>query len=42
MRSVSDRFVEEIKAHIFAICRFAESRTVYEIIWKNMIWPDRP
>jgi len=41
MRNVSDRFVEKIKTH-FMFSKFFEIRAVYEIMWKNMVLPDRP
>jgi hypothetical protein len=34
--------VEEIKTHLLSsINFFSENRVVYEIIWKNMVEPDR-
>ena len=43
MYNVSDRFVEKIKTHVFMYSNFFfENRAVYEIMWKNMVEPDRP
>jgi hypothetical protein len=36
------RFVEKIKTHILCSITFFENRAVYEIMWKNMVEPDRP
>jgi len=36
------KFVEEIKTHILYSVTFFENRSVFEIMWKNMIEPDRP
>ena len=38
------KVVEEIKTHILCstIFFFLDNRAVYEIIWKNMVEPDRP
>jgi hypothetical protein len=38
------KFVEKIKTHIlFSVTFFApENRAVYEIMWKNMVEPERP
>jgi hypothetical protein len=35
------KFVEKIKTH-FMIHFSPENRAVYEIMWKNMVQPDRP
>ena len=36
-------FVENIKTHILcSITFFPENHSVYEIMWKNMVQPDRP
>jgi hypothetical protein len=42
MRSVSDKVVEKIKTHILYSIAFSENRAVYEIMWQNMVEPDRP
>jgi hypothetical protein len=37
------KVVEKIKTHIlFSTVFFSENRAVYEIMWKNMVEPDRP
>ena len=35
------KVVEIIKTHILCSITFSENRSVYEIIWKNMVEPDR-
>jgi hypothetical protein len=42
MRSVSGIVVEKIKTHFIFSITFSEIRAVYEIVWKNMVQPDRP
>jgi hypothetical protein len=42
MRNISDKFVEKIKTHFMLNHFFSENRAVYEIMWKNMVGPDRP
>jgi len=42
MRNVSDRFMEKIKTRILCFILFFKNRAVYEIMWKNMLQPDRP
>jgi hypothetical protein len=43
MRSVSDKFVVKIKTRVLcSVIFFSENRTVYEIMWKNIVEPDRP
>ena len=34
--------VEEIKIHFLCSITFVENRAVYEIMWKNLVQPDRP
>jgi hypothetical protein len=34
--------VEKIKTQILRSITFSENRAVYEILWKNMVEPDRP
>jgi hypothetical protein len=34
--------VEKIKTHILYSITFSENHAVYEIMWKNMVQPDRP
>jgi len=36
------KVVEKIKTILYPIIFFPENRAVYEIIWKNVIEPDRP
>jgi hypothetical protein len=37
------KVVEKIKTHILcSITFFSEIRDVYEILWKNIVGPDRP
>jgi len=33
---------DKIKTHILCSVTFSENRAVYEIIWRNMVEPDRP
>jgi hypothetical protein len=43
MRNISDKFVEKIEKHIVdSTTHFAENRVVHDIMWKNMVEPDRP
>jgi hypothetical protein len=42
MRNVSDKSCRENQNTHFVFGDFFESRTVYEIIWKNMVEPGRP
>ena len=45
MRNVSEKLVEKMKkkTHFFMFNNFfSENRAVFEIVWKNMIQPDRP
>jgi hypothetical protein len=38
-----DKFVEKIKTHMLcSTVFFSKNRAVYEIIWTNMVQPDRP
>jgi len=42
MQNVSDKVVERIKTHIlYSITFFPENRAVYEIMWENIIEPDK-
>jgi hypothetical protein len=37
------KVAEELKTHILcSITFFSENPAVYEIMWKNMVQPDRP
>ena len=40
-RTVSDKFVEKIKTHIFVQQLFFENRALYEMAWKNVVKPNR-
>jgi hypothetical protein len=43
VRYVSGKVVEKIKTHILdSIMFFFQNRAVYEIMWKNVIEPDKP
>jgi hypothetical protein len=42
VRSVKQKVVEKTKTHILCSKPFLESRAVYEIMWRNMVEPDRP
>jgi len=42
MRNVSEKFVAKFKHTFYAQRYFPENRAVYEIMWKNMVQPDRP
>ena len=39
MRNVSDKIVEKI---LCSVTFFSENRAVCEIMWKNIVKPDRP
>jgi hypothetical protein len=41
MRNVSENVVEKIRAHILCSIFSPENRLVCEIMWKNMVQPDR-
>jgi hypothetical protein len=42
MRSVSEETIEKIKRHIFVLNNFfSENHAVFEIMWKNVVEPDR-
>jgi hypothetical protein len=42
MRNVSDRVVEKTKTHILRSGTFSKILPFYEIMWKNIVEPDRP
>jgi hypothetical protein len=42
MRDAVDKFIEKIKTLISCSVTFSENRAMYEIMWKNMVEPDRP
>ena len=41
MTMFQTKFVDKIETHILLINFFFESRTVYEIMWKNIVEPGR-
>jgi len=42
IRNVSDKSYRENRNTRLCSVTFPENRTVYEILWKNMVEPDRP
>jgi hypothetical protein len=42
MGNFSDKFVGKIKTHILLSFFFFENRAVNDIMWKNIVEPDRP
>jgi len=43
MKNVSDeKYKEKSKLTFYAPKYFYENRAIYEMIWKNMVDPDRP
>jgi hypothetical protein len=42
MRNVSDKGCRENQNTHFLSITFSENRAGYEIMWKNMVQPDRP
>jgi hypothetical protein len=43
MKNISDKTVEKIKTHVLgSVIILSSNRAVYEIMWKNMVEPDRP
>jgi hypothetical protein len=42
MINVSDKSYREDQNTSYFQLRFSESRAVYEVMWKNMVEPDRP
>jgi hypothetical protein len=42
MKNVSKETVEKLKTHILYFVTFFENRVIYEIMWKNIVDPDRP
>jgi len=36
------KFVEKIETHFLYSIFFSENRAVYEIVWENIVQPDRP
>ena len=43
MKNISDKFVEKIKTQVLcSLTLFFENRAVYEIVWKNIVEPQRP
>jgi len=39
---INTKVLEKIKTHVRLINFFPENRDVYEIMWKNVVEPDRP
>jgi hypothetical protein len=43
MRNVSEKVVEKIETHILcSVTFFSENLAIYEVMWNNMVQPDRP
>jgi hypothetical protein len=42
MRSISDKSCRENQNTYYILKKFSKNHTIYEIIWKNMMDPDRP
>ena len=42
MRNVSDRYCENQTTHFMLNNIFCKNRAFYEIMWKNIVEPDRP
>jgi hypothetical protein len=42
VRNVSDKVVENIKAHILCSITFFDIHAIYEIMWENIVKPGRP
>jgi hypothetical protein len=43
MRDIWAKVVQKIHTHIlYSVTFFSENRALYEIMWKNMVQPDRP
>jgi hypothetical protein len=42
MRNVSDKNCREDQNIFYVQWRFSENHAVYEMMWKNMVVPDRP
>ena len=42
MRNVSDNFVQKNKTQYLCSTTSFQNRAVYEIMWKNLVEPDRP
>jgi hypothetical protein len=45
MRNVSDKVAEKLKTHL--VCSITappppENHAIYELVWKNMVQPERP
>ena len=36
------KVVENIETHILCFVTFSENLAIYEIMWKNMVEPERP
>jgi hypothetical protein len=35
-------YAEKMKTHVLCSIIISENRTIYEIMWKNMVEPERP
>jgi hypothetical protein len=42
IKNVSDKLVEKIKSHILCSITFSENSALCEMMWKNIVEPDRP
>jgi hypothetical protein len=42
MRTVQTKFVDKMKTHILCSITFYENCAMCEVIWKNMVEPDKP
>jgi len=42
MRIFQTKVVDETKTHILCSVTFSENHVVCEVMWKNMVEPDRP
>jgi hypothetical protein len=41
MRNFAGKEVDKIKTHVSCSITFSKNRVVYEIMWKNMVEPDK-
>jgi hypothetical protein len=43
VRNIPDKIIEKIKICVFCLitCFFLENSVIYEIMWKNIVQPDR-
>jgi hypothetical protein len=40
--NVSDEVVEKIEANVLGSITLTKNRAVYEVMWKNIVQPERP